>query len=182
MVVVKPARKGRALLVAFLIVIAAFIGLAGGYGIARFPARAKPQSIVAAAAFLPRADIPELVFNLPPEEITEDTELTDIDGEVLEDVDEADEDQDLGPTVQDQNPSSPPFPRVKRPAADPDAPTDNSGDIRQRRVPDASDQRTASNRRGRNQTGPPEDPTDTQIRRNRRGVITRIREIFEGRP
>lgn len=173
----------RSVLVFFLISGAIGFGLAIGYGISHYRELHAAQPIVAASAFRERASEPELEFTLPPEEEPGEVDLddADADAEVTIPIDIPVDNEEPAPTraprvTRGTNPSVPSqSPPIDSPD-DPNRGVDSSGDVRQRRVPGA-DPRKPSNTRSA-KTNP---DSSREIRRTRDGIITRIRQIFEGK-
>jgi hypothetical protein len=177
----KKRSAWRSFLVAILITGAVGFGLTLGYGVAHFSEYRSVQPIVAAAAFRDRESLPDPEFTLPPEEEPEDIDLEGTGAEVSVPDEPPVDDEDAPMPVREPrrtrgtDPGNQPQTRPLEPARDPDQPSDNSGDVRQRRAQQSDPRKNPSDR---NQQPQPR----AQNRRSRNSIITRIREIFEGKP
>lgn len=177
MPVVAPARrsKGWGVVIALVVIVAAGGGVAGGYGIANYSSLTKTEPIATAVALRQRSDPPDPEFTMPPEEIPVDPEDLDPEAQVTDPGD--------GPVVvPGQVPPgripeiNDPTPPVKQPGADQN---DNSGEGRPRRAPNSNDPKNTANRRNKNAN---DNSSSGPVRRTGGDILTRIREIFEGKP
>lgn len=178
MPVVATARrsKGWGVVIALVIILAAGIGLAGGYGIANYSSLTKTEPIAAAVALRQRGDPPDPAFTMPPEEIPEDPVELDPDAQVIDPDDGTVVVPGQAPPGRVPEIDDPPPPPVKRPGTDQN---DNSGEGRPRRAPNSNDPKGTANRRNKN---PNDNSTSGPGRRTGGDILTRIREIFEGKP
>ena len=70
---------------------------------------------------------------------------------------------------------------VRRPPAAPELPDDESENSRPRRAADNAERRTSAQRRD-DSSARDDRSSSSQIRRVGRGMVSKIREIFEGKP
>lgn len=173
-----PVRKRSAVwpvVLVMVILLAVGVGLAAGYGIAHYGSFDQPEAIIAASNIHIDENAPEMTFTAPPEEeVAENSEDLDPDGQTSDEVDpsyspDVEGDQDLFP--------SPPAP-VRRTPQPPSASDDEPENSRPRRAPDDPNNRTSGNRRNKSSN----DDNNAQIRRVGRGVLGKLRQIFEGNP
>jgi hypothetical protein len=185
----RPNKRSRVLpvVIVFLIVLAGGGGLAGGYGIAHYNGSNTPEPIFAASTIHTDDFAPEMVFTAPPdEEVAVETDPADPnaepgDGQGETDPGVIDLDPDLFPRAPSEPrngpPTAPPGRRAPTVSAPPDDEIENS---RPRRAPEDGQRHTTARRR--DNSSQDDGTTNGQIRRVGRGMVSRIREIFEGKP
>ncbi|MEO6391793.1 MAG: hypothetical protein ABIP75_08070 [Pyrinomonadaceae bacterium] len=178
MPVVAPIRrsKGWGVLIALVVIIAAGLGVAGGYGIANYSSLTKSEPIAAAVALRQRNDQPDPAFTMPPEEIPEDPVELDPDAQVTDPGDGPVLVPGQVPPGRDPEIDDPQLPPVKNPGT---VQNDNSGEGRPRRAPNSSDPKNTAKRGNKNSNT---SSSPGPIRRTGGEILTRIREIFEGKP
>jgi hypothetical protein len=184
-----PKKRSRIwpVVIVLLIFLAGGGGLAGGYGIAHYGTPATPEPILAAATIHTDDAGPEMVFTAPPdEEVAAETDPADpdaepVDGEGQPDGGGVELDPDgfpRGPSEpRNGPPTTPPNRRMPTVSAPPDDEIENS---RPRRAPEDGQRNTTARRRDNSSRD--DSTTSGQIRRAGRGMVSRIREIFEGKP